>query len=528
MNERWDVVVIGSGAGGMTAAVALCNAGKRVLVLEQHYLPGGWTHSFSLDGHRFSPGVHYLGGLHEGGDMRMVLEGLGVGGDMEFYELNPDGYDHVIVGEERFDIPKGMSVFRERLCERFPQERRGIERYFRYMQQIDEEMSNSRKLRGLFAPLKTLLVAPRLALTGLRPISGRIRKYVSDPLLITILESRSGDHGMSPERVPAAQHIGIEAHYWEGGWYPKGGGAAFPKAFIRRLRSKGGEIRLRTEVESILLEDGTDGCRATGVRLADGSEIHSEMVLSNADAHATYHNLVGVDRLSGKLRRRLERTEYSVSSLSLFMATDLDLEAMGLDSGNYWICEKADIDAIYRYAEEENLMDAGPIRGGFLTVTTLKDPSKMKDGVHTMEAFTFVSYDAFKPWLGTKTEERSEEYEEFKRDLTERMLDMLDPLIPGLRDHMLLCELGTPLTNEYYVSSYRGNLYGTAKSASQIGPFGFPIKTEVNGLYHCGASTTSHGVMGAVYSGLLASKKMLGVPIREILIHSDEGSVLVH
>jgi phytoene dehydrogenase-like protein len=93
---------------------------------------------------------------------------------------------------------------------------------------------------------------------------------------------------------------------------------------------------------------------------------------------------------------------------------------------------------------------------------------------------------------------------------------------------MLLCELGTPLTNEYYVSSHRGNLYGTAKSASQIGPFGFPIKTEINGLYHCGASTTSHGVMGAIYSGLLASKKMLGTPIREILIHSDEGSVLVH
>ena len=82
--EQWDVVVIGSGAGGMTAAVALANAGKRVLVLEQHYLPGGWTHTFSLEGHRFSPGVHYLGGLEEGGDMRAILEGIGVGGDMEF------------------------------------------------------------------------------------------------------------------------------------------------------------------------------------------------------------------------------------------------------------------------------------------------------------------------------------------------------------------------------------------------------------------------------------------------------------
>ncbi|MDP6379030.1 MAG: FAD-dependent oxidoreductase, partial [Candidatus Thalassarchaeaceae archaeon] len=90
----WDVVVIGSGAGGLSAAVALSNLGKKVLVLEQHYLPGGWTHSFSLEGHKFSPGVHYIGQMQKGGAARELFEGLGVGGKLEFCELNPDGYDH--------------------------------------------------------------------------------------------------------------------------------------------------------------------------------------------------------------------------------------------------------------------------------------------------------------------------------------------------------------------------------------------------------------------------------------------------
>src|SRR5438876_1110729 len=88
-NADVDAIVIGSGAGGMTAAVALANAGQKVLVCEQHYVAGGWCHSFALQGYRFSPGVHYIGGLQPGGSTRAMLQGLGVSGDLPFVELNP-------------------------------------------------------------------------------------------------------------------------------------------------------------------------------------------------------------------------------------------------------------------------------------------------------------------------------------------------------------------------------------------------------------------------------------------------------
>src|SRR5438105_753231 len=126
----WDTVVIGSGPGGLTAAVTLARKGQSVLVLEQHYLPGGWCHSFSLEGHRFSPGVHYLGDCGVGGGVRNLWEGLGLTRDLEMVEMNPNGFDHVIIGNERIDQPKGLDRWKAVLTRRFPHQREGIETYF--------------------------------------------------------------------------------------------------------------------------------------------------------------------------------------------------------------------------------------------------------------------------------------------------------------------------------------------------------------------------------------------------------------
>lgn len=524
----WDAIVVGSGIGGLGGAVALSNLGQKVLVLEQHYLPGGWCHTFALEGHKFSPGVHYIGQLQDDGNMRTLLEGLGVGGDIEFMELNPDGYDHIVFDDETFDIPRGREKFEQRLVDRFPEEEQGIRRYFRLMQKVDHGLSLVTKARGLLGKLMLLLRAPAFLFSGMKPAAQIIDRHVKDPKLKTILESRSGDHGMSPNDVPFLQHVAIDAHYWEGAWFPKGGGGAIPRAFISRLKKNGGEIRTRTRVERILVEGTGDDRRAVGVRLENGEEIRANTILSNADVWVTYSKLLDKEHLSGKQAARVDSLKPSVSALSLFMAADIDAEALGLDSGNYWIYPTPDVDATYRQADHDDLTGDGKFAGGFLTVTTKKDPSKMHAGLHSMEAFTFVSYDAFEKWKESNHGERPDDYEAFKEHLTARMLDTLEMVVPNLRDHLKLCELGSPLTNDFYCAAHRGNLYGQAKSLSQIGPGAPRIRTEIKGLYHCGQSTSAHGVLGALATGVFAAAKITGKPVDELLVHNDGGTVVCH
>jgi phytoene dehydrogenase-like protein len=539
--EQVDVVVIGSGAGGMTAALGCALAGQEVLVLEQHDRPGGWCHSFPLGGYEYSPGVHYIGDLTTGGLAQQLFEGLGLAKHLTWLELNPDGYDHVVLGDDietafRFDIPAGYDALQDRLIARFPSEASGIRRYLSTLRAVAEElqtMSRGRRARKTLLGSRRLarwshtatmpLHTPNLARWGLRPLSHLLNATVSDPHLRAVLSAQVGDHGLPPSVVPTAVHASVANHYFEGGYYPKGGAKAIPRAYLRELKAHGGEIRLKASVQRILLEDG----RACGVRLDDGTEIRAKTVISNADPHLTYTRMLSRDQLPAKLVKKLDKTRYSQSNLSLFGAVELDLEALGYDSGNYWFNRTPDIEGTYA---KSRIPGQDAFDGCFLTITSLKDRGKQKRStsgrpIHTIELFALTATEPFEQGSGAYGQ-RTDAYKARKAELTDRMITLGERVIPGLRDALVFHELGTPATNQHYVRSINGNMYGTEKTLNQVGPFAHRVSGPIDGLYLCGSSTMSHGVVGAGYSGLIAAAKATRTPVSALLDHKDADTVI--
>lgn len=517
----WDTVVIGSGAGGLTAAVALARAGQRVLVLEQHYLPGGWTHSFSLDGHRFSPGVHYIGECGEGQGIRNLYEGLGLSKDLEFVEMNPDGFDHVIVGEERIDQPKGLERWKATLIARFPHQREGIEQYFATLVRVVAEVQKCDELLEFPAVLSVPFRAPTLLRWGFSTLEPLLSKLIQDPLLKAILSAQCGNHGLAPSRISMPAHAVMCAHYFDGAYYPRGGARRIPHACIRELRRNGGQIRTRTRVARIRV----DKHRAVGVELDTGEVIEAGDVICNADPAVAFGKLLPKELCPSEMRK-VRKMEYSVSFLSCFCVVDLPLRRMGYDSGNYWWYRDHDVGGLYERMERE--LPGVQVDGLFLAVSSLKDPSSHRDGPHTIEMFTFVPYEPFAKWQGSEQGRRAPEYEELKRWLGAKMVYAADNIIPGFSRHLKMLEVGTPLTNDFYCETYRGAAYGTAKTPFQLGPFSFAQKMGVDHLHFCGASTLSHGVGGASLSGLTAAQQVLGLSSRLDCLAKPDGSLRIY
>jgi all-trans-retinol 13,14-reductase len=510
-----DAIVIGSGAGGLTAALALAQAGERVLVLEQHTHPGGLCHSFQREGYRFSPGVHYIGELGPGGSLRSIYEGLGVANDLAFFEMNPLGFEHIRIGNEVFDLPKGKDAMAERCKMRFPDQAGGIDDYFSLLTKICGEMASIPETKSLMEFLTIPFRTWHMGRYGLYSLERILRDRISDPLLRAFLSIQCGDHGLPPSRVPFAMHAPVAGHYMNGAYYPLSGASAIPKALIRGLNKEGGEVRLSTAVERILIERQGGRMHAIGVGLENGTELRSNRVISNATPQITYDRLVGRGYLSPGLRRKLDRTRYSIAALSLFLATDLDLESMGMDSGNYWYTPDNDFESVFTRAQDPDTVN-DRLPSIFFGITSIKDPSSFRNGRHTIEVVRFITYRAFAAYGDSTSGSRPKEYGDLKNRLIGAMLNSLGRIIPGISSHLLYCDLGTPLTNDHYVRSTQGACYGTEKSLTQIGPFAFKQFSEIRGLYLCGASII-HGVSGATMSGLILAAAILGCRPSELL-----------
>ena len=521
--EDFDTLIIGSGAGGLAAAICLARAGQKVLVLEQHDVPGGWCHSFQLQGQRFSPGVHYIGLVGEGESTSALYKGLGAANDLAFFRMNPNGYEHCWIGKEKIDMPAGMQALYESLSKRFPEEKRRLKKYLTLIRNVSHQIQLIPKMKGFWDNITIPFRTRHMGKYGLFSLKRVIDWHIKDPLLKAVLNVQCGDHGLSPNRASFPIHCAVMDHYLEGAYYPVGGGGGIVKALTNTLKRYGGEIRTKQHVKKIIIKNK----EAVGVELEYGTELFAKTIVSNADPSATYLNLVGKENISTRLAKKLSKTKYSTTSLILFLTLDIDVTKSGVDSGNIWMLRDHDLDKVFQDLTTGDIMDGDEFPALFMSCTTIKDPASFNGRHHALEVVSFIDYSTFSAFHN-KVDYHSEAYAGVKERIIQKFMNSVEKVIPGAKQHVVQVELGTPKTNEFYINGTHGNVYGTEKTFNQVGPFSFQNKSEIKNLFLCGASTLSHGVGGATYSGVAAAAKVLGCSPEQLLIPDENQKLRIY
>ena len=267
----WDVIVIGSGIGGLAAAAALSKRGKRVLLLEQHSVAGGQTQTFRRQGWEFATGVHYLGGVgpHAGreGQLGRLLTWLSDGALQFAPCANP--YDIVHLPGFEFGIPHPEAAYRAALLVRFPREQAAIDRWFQASDDARKAAFTLMALHGLpsWAAMGLRLLRGKQAQAWARHTLADEMARIAHPQLRAVLGARWGDYGASPATAPFAEHALVTGSYDAGAYYPVGGPARFAQTLLPAVLAAGGECRLGADVRRILVDGRPRGrCRGPAQR----------------------------------------------------------------------------------------------------------------------------------------------------------------------------------------------------------------------------------------------------------------------
>lgn len=495
--KQFDAVIIGSGLGGLSCAAAFARQGFKALVLEQHYIPGGYATTFKRrEGFEFDVSLHStVVGEREG--IHNLIPGFPEIKDVEFVP-HPNLY-RVIYPDYDIRVPsKDLAGYIKMLTEYFPDERQGIAGIFDDMRGVARDINKISSARGKVDMGKFPSEYPHLFKSYNKTWGDIVDARIKNPRLKTIISSLWGYYGLPPSKLASIYYaLPTLSYLQEGGYYPKGKSQKISNAMKSFIEERGGKVLLQTHVKKILVKDHS----AYGVKTDEGTEYIGRVVISNANAYDTFHKMMEEDEYLKNYLARMDKFSVSLSSFQVFLGLNKDLIGeIGIKDTEIFYETGYDIEADYKAARKADMDNSGFA----LTLYDNLYKGYSPEGKNTLNILVLQGYDHWEKyeadyWKGNKAVYQAEK---------ERIADILigkveKTLLPGLSKAIEIKEIGTPLTNVRFTSNYRGAIYGWDQTLDNSNPRRLPHTTPIKNLYLSGAWTSpGHGYGGVIPSGL--------------------------
>lgn len=519
--KSFDTIIIGSGMSGLTAACLLAKRGQRVIVLERHYMAGGFTHYFRRKGYEWDVGLHYIGDVNSNKSSSKKLFDYITDGKLKWSKMS-DPYDTAIFPDKSYDFISGKENFLAAMLTHFPQEKKALLSYLDLIKKATKQGNTFYALRAL----------PPMIGRSLGFFTDRKFHKYSDPTvidvlskltdnkqLISVLTTQWGDYGLPPHEASFMIHAMVVNHYMRGGYFPIGGSKSIASTIIDVLRDNGSDVYVRADVDKVLVRKN----KSYGVKLKNGDELYSKNVMSSAGIFNTFESFLNkedVPLYEKKIKTPLSQLERSGSHVSLYLGLNKSTKDLKLSPGNQWIFPSYDHKKNIESFVSGNTSQFPVV---YVSFPSAKDPlwDKEHPEKSTIDVIAFMPFSHLSKWHNTKWYKRGQDYLEFKEKITEELLKVTFKENPQIKDHIEVKELSTPLSTKHFTNYQEGEIYGLNHNPKRFRQSILRPHTPIKNLYLTGQDILSAGVSGALSSGLISSIAMTGKNLQKDIMSSQ-------
>jgi phytoene dehydrogenase-like protein len=473
----YDVAVIGAGLGGLQTAYLLAKKGMKVIVLEQGKLLGGCLQTFKRGSQCFDTGFHYIGGMDEGQPLNRIFKLFNLI-DLPWVKMDTQGFDHIYYQDKKYLFKNGYENFREQMTEYFPSQKENLKNYTAFIQEIGENI------------FEAFNRTQEEILNSESPFSKPAKEYldsvITDENLKNVLSGTSPKLPLT-DKLPLYHFAQINSSFIQSAYRIKGGGMQIAQRLAENIKKFGGEILTDSKVISLEEKNG----EISAVEILGKGKIEVKNVVSNVHPKELMSMLDKVTFVRAAQKRRYAALENSFGMFTVNIALKKDV--LKYQNNNIYIHKTQDI-------WNEGSQKASSKPSCALISYTVPEQGDYAQNIDILTPMLYKDVEKFDN--GSLPMHRGKEYEDFKLQKAQQLLDLAQEYVPGIKNAVDKFYVSTPLTYQNYTSTAQGSAYGLIKK--------MPFQKLAANIYWTGQNIGLHGILGVSMTSLLTFRLITG------------------